>query len=206
MNNLPEYRKRAIGTLARILLKLEESKLQPVDLGLDNLIRKALNLPSRPSDDRCYGWIPPTEIKKNFKTSPKGITLITKYEGLRLKAYRCPAGVWTIGYGHTEKTFSGEEITLQEAYKRLYVDLIRFERTINNCVKVEINQNQFDALVSLTFNIGTNAFLKSYLLQKLNEGNYAAAANQFLLWVNANGKKLEGLVKRRQEEKELFLS
>jgi len=84
-------------------------------------------------------------------------------------------------------------------------DLKKFERTVNEAVTVPLNQNQFDALVSLTYNIGSGAFEKSTLVKKLNTGDYTGAANQYDVWVNAGGKRLQGLVNRRAKEKELFL-
>ena len=84
-------------------------------------------------------------------------------------------------------------------------DLKAFEQTVNNTVKVPLNQNQFDALVSLAYNIGSTAFKNSTLVKRLNEGNYKAAANQFNVWVNAGGKRMQGLVNRRAAERTLFL-
>lgn len=145
-----------------------------------------------------------------MKTSNKGMTLIKEAEGCKLKAYLCPAGVLTIGYGHTGKdVVEGLVITEEQAEKLLKKDLEKFEKAVEKYVEVEINQNHFDALVSLAFNIGTGAFAKSTLLKKLNAGDYAGAAEQFLVWnkatVDGVKKELEGLKKRRQKERALFL-
>ena len=140
-----------------------------------------------------------------MKTSDKGIDLIKKYEGCYLKAYKCPAGVWTIGYGHTNGVKSGMVITKDQAVTYLKNDLITYERAVNSYVKVPLTQNQFDALVSFSFNCGTAALKHSTLLKKLNSGYYDGAANEFTKWNKSNGKVLNGLVRRRQEEKELFL-
>ena len=137
--------------------------------------------------------------------STNGIELIKQFEGCRLKAYKCPAGIWTIGYGHTSGVKEGQTITRAEAEQLLKEDLARFERVINNIVKIEINQNQFDALVSFSYNLGVGALNNSTLLRLLNKGDYNGAAEQFNRWVYAGGKKLTGLVKRRTAEKELFL-
>ncbi len=137
--------------------------------------------------------------------STNGIELIKQFEGCVLKAYKCPAGIWTIGYGHTAGVIEGQTITRAEAEGLLKQDLARFERVINNIVKVEINQNQFDALVSFSYNLGSGALNNSTLLRLLNKGDYNGAAEQFDRWVYAGGKKLAGLVKRRTAEKELFL-
>lgn len=142
-----------------------------------------------------------------MKTSLAGLRLIKKFEGLRLKAYICPAGVLTIGYGSTGAHVKPEMvITAAEAEALLIKDLARFENAINRLVKVPLNQNQFDALASFIFNIGIGAFEKSTLLRILNTGNYNAAADQFGRWTRGGGVVLEGLVKRRKEEKNLFLA
>lgn len=140
-----------------------------------------------------------------MKISKQGIELIKKYEGLRLKAYKCPSNIWTIGYGHTKNVVKGMYITGKQAESFLKDDLKVFEEAVNSYVKVELNQNQFDALVSFSFNCGTGSLKKSTLLKKLNNKNYEEAANEFLRWNKSNGIVLEGLVKRRKEERELFL-
>lgn len=140
-----------------------------------------------------------------MKTSDVGIELIKKYEGCVLKAYKCPSGVWTIGYGHTNGVKSGMQITKAQALDYLKQDLNVFEKAVTDYVKVPLNQNQFDALVSFSFNCGTGALKTSTLLKKLNSCDYSGAANELLKWNKSNGKVLNGLVKRRQEEKKLFL-
>ena len=140
-----------------------------------------------------------------MKTSNVGIELIKKYEGCVLKAYKCPSGVWTIGYGHTNGVKSGMQITKAQALDYLKQDLSIYEKAVTKYVKVPLNQNQFDALVSFSFNCGAGALKTSTLLQKLNSSNYNGAANEFLKWNKSNGKVLNGLVRRREEEKELFL-
>jgi lysozyme len=142
--------------------------------------------------------------------SPSGVDLICNFEGLRLKAYDDGVGVWTIGYGTTKypngiRVKKGDTCTLEQAKAYMQNDLKAFERTVNDAVNVSINQNQFDALVSLAYNIGATAFKKSTLVKRLNEGNYKAAANQFNVWVNAGGKRMQGLVNRRAAERALFL-
>lgn len=142
--------------------------------------------------------------------SPSGVDLICNFEGLRLKAYDDGVGVWTIGFGTTKypngiRVKKGDTCTLDQAKAYMQNDLKAFERTVNDAVNVSINQNQFDALVSLAYNIGATAFKKSTLVKRLNEGNYKAAANQFNVWVNAGGKRMQGLVNRRAAERALFL-
>ena len=138
--------------------------------------------------------------------SQNGIDLIKQFEGLRLEAYQCSAGVWTIGFGHTNGVKQGDKITLAQAEDFLRSDLEKFENAINNLVNVELNQNQFDALVSFVFNIGINAFKKSTMLKFLNNNSFPLAAGQFDRWIYANGNVVAGLINRRKKEKELFLS
>ena len=139
-----------------------------------------------------------------MQLSEKGKALIKKYEGLRLCAYKCPAGVWTIGYGHTADVLEGQKISEKQADEFFDKDIKQFEDAVNSLVKVPLKQGQFDALVSFVYNVGKTAFANSTLLKLLNQKKYTAAANQFTRWVYANGKKLQGLVKRREEEKFLF--
>ena len=140
-----------------------------------------------------------------MKTSQKGIDLIKKFEGCRLEAYRCPAGVWTIGYGHTKGVQNGLKITQAQAEEFLREDLRIYEQAVESCVKVPLSQNQFDALVSFCYNCGGEALRTSTLLRLLNESKYSEAGEQFLRWNKAGGKVLVGLTRRREEEKEMIL-
>lgn len=141
-----------------------------------------------------------------MQTSTKGIELIQRFEGLELTAYLCPAGVWTIGYGHTGDVKEGDRVTRAEATALLQKDLKRFERVVESSIDVSLTQEQFDALVSFTYNLGGGALRKSTLRRILNQGDYQGAAEEFLRWVKAGGKTLKGLVRRRAAERELFLS
>ncbi|WP_438455325.1 lysozyme [Vreelandella venusta] len=141
-----------------------------------------------------------------MRLSPSGLELIKGHEGLRLSAYQDVAGVWTIGYGHTGSAKPGMTITNKQADELLRNDVEQFENAVNNLVHVSLNQNQFDALVSFTFNLGRAALYRSTLLRKLNAGDYVGAANEFGRWVNAGGKPWPGLIRRRKEERELFES
>ena len=137
--------------------------------------------------------------------------MICEFEGKRLVAYDDGVGVWTIGFGTIKypngvRVKKGDTCTLDQAKEYMRHDLIEFEHTVNSSVKVPLNQNQFDALVSLAYNIGSNAFKSSTLVKKLNAGDYQGAADQFNAWVNAGGKRMQGLVNRRDREKLLFLS
>lgn len=137
----------------------------------------------------------------------RGLELIKKFEGLSLRAYRDPVGIWTIGYGHTgPEVGRGDVITRTEAERLLRSDLDRFESSVQRLVKVPLNSNQFSALVSFTYNVGAGNLGKSTLLKLLNRRNYQGAADQFPKWVYGGGKVLSGLVRRRREERALFLS
>lgn len=138
--------------------------------------------------------------------SDNGLNLIKKFEGLRLKAYRCPAGKLSIGYGHTYGVKPTDIINEAEATELLIKDVFNCEGVINHFVKKTLNQGQYDALCSFIFNVGSGNFQRSTLLRKLNQADYEGAANEFLKWVYSKGKKLPGLVKRRTAERELFIS
>ncbi len=139
--------------------------------------------------------------------SEKGINLIKEFEGCKLESYKCSAGVWTIGYGHTgAEVHEGMKITQEQAEQYLKTDLTIHCNNVEKLVNVPLNQNQFDALVSLEYNIGYNAFKSSTLLKLLNQKKYKEAAEQFTRWKYAGGKVLAGLVRRREKEKALFLS
>lgn len=147
------------------------------------------------------------ELKMRRKINKRGLELIKRFEGLSLKAYKCPAGKLTIGYGHTGSDVLPNSVWTQEyAEKMLLKDLAYFEKEVEKAVKRPITDNQFSALVSLAYNIGVRNFLQSTLLKKLNVGNYQGAADEFLRWCRAKGIILKGLQYRRQAERELFLN
>lgn len=144
-----------------------------------------------------------------MKTSNVGINLISSFEDTKLKAYDDGVGVWTIGIGTTIypnglKVKKGDVCTLEQAKSYFAHDLKSFEKTVNDSVKVDLTQNQFDALVSLTYNIGSTAFKNSTLLKKLNAKDFNGAADQFKVWNIGGGKVLKGLVRRREAERALF--
>jgi Phage-related lysozyme (muraminidase) len=140
-----------------------------------------------------------------MKTSELGLNLIKHFEGLRLQAYQCSAGVWTVGYGHTSGVHPGDIIDEVQAGIFLRNDIAASESTVMRFVTVALSQHQFDALVSFVFNLGSGNFATSTLLRKLNAGDYAVAAEEFPRWVHAGGKPLMGLVRRREAERNLFM-
>ncbi len=139
--------------------------------------------------------------------SENGLDLIRKHEGLRLQAYLCPAGVLTIGYGHTGADVkTGMKIDISQANALLSKDVERFEKSVNDLVRVPMTQGMFDALVGFAFNLGAGSLKGSTLLAKLNANDSQGAADEFLRWNKANGKVLDGLTARRESERELFLA
>ena len=139
-----------------------------------------------------------------MKTGDKGLALIKEFEGFRALAYLCPAGVWTIGWGHTRGVTENDLVSEELATDMLVEDLEFSEAAVDLNVKVPLNQNQLDALVSFTFNLGQGALAQSTLLKLLNAGDYAGAAAQFGRWVKAGNQTLPGLVRRRAAERALF--
>lgn len=150
-----------------------------------------------------------------MKTSQNGINMIKAFEGLHkvksdgnVRSYRDPAGRWTIGYGHTRGVKSGMVITPEEAEEFLSQDLVETEEVVERLVKVDLTQNQFDALVSFVFNLGQGNFRSSTLLRKLNREEYDSAAEEFIKWnkarVQGELKPLPGLTRRRAAESALF--
>lgn len=152
-------------------------------------------------------------MEKITKISQKGIDLIKKYEGFSAKPYLCPAQIPTIGYGATYYE-DGKKVTLQDSLitedrgvELLKHLLVTFEKSVDSFCRDDINQNQFDALVSFAYNLGTGSLKSSTLLKKVN-ANPAdpTIKDEFMKWVNAGGKKLPGLVKRRTDEAALYFS
>ena len=149
---------------------------------------------------------------KKMKVSKQAIKMIKHHEGVRYDPYQCPAGLWTIGVGHLigdgkslpkgwDRTFKESEVD-----QILADDLQRFENGVLRLTKVPLNQNQFDALVSFSFNVGLGNYQASTLRAKLNRGEYDAAADEFQKWRKAAGKVLNGLVVRRADERNLFVT
>lgn len=152
----------------------------------------------------------PTEAVSDRHVSDHGRRCIENFEGLRLTAYQDQVGVWTIGYGHTAGVRQGQVLTRDQADEFLVGDLAVAESAVCRLVTVPLTANQFDALVSFTFNVGVGALTESTLLRELNTSEYQAAADQFDRWVHGerNGVAVElaALVTRRAEEHALFLA
>lgn len=144
------------------------------------------------------------------RVNKESLDLIKSFEGLENKAYKDAVGVWTIGYGHTAMAGpptpkAGMVITNAEAEELLLKDLKKYEAPVIRLVKVPINDNQYGALVSFTYNLGEGNFSKSTLLKKVNAKDFVGAAKEFAKWDKAGGKVLKGLTRRRAAEAALFL-
>lgn len=144
-----------------------------------------------------------------MKISQACIDLVKRFEGFCGTAYRCPAGKLTLGYGHTDGVKVGDTITQEQAERQLAHDLSLYAAAILRALdadEIEVTQGQLDALVSFAYNVGCTALLKSTLWRKLKDGDIQGAADEFGRWTKAGGIILPGLVKRRQAERNLFLS
>ena len=145
----------------------------------------------------------------DLKISATGIDLICRFEGFKAQKYFCAAGKPTIGYGHVilsnEHHLNAAKLTVTQAKAIMAKDLGKFEQAVVKAIKVPVSQHQFDAMVSLAFNIGAAAFADSTLVKKLNKQDYQGAADEFLRWNKAGGKVLDGLTHRRIVERQLFL-
>ena len=139
-----------------------------------------------------------------MKISQEGIDLIKHFEGCELESYRCSANVLTIGYGTTKNVVEGMKISQHQAEELLMKDLEEFEEYVEDLIDVPLEQNQFDALVAWTYNLGPTNLKTSTLRKVLNKGAYDDVAKQIKRWNKANGKVLKGLVRRRNAEAELF--
>ena len=146
------------------------------------------------------------------QVSERGLNLIKDFEGLSLEAYKCPAGIWTIGYGHTKDVHQGQVITTDQAETLLKEDLHDARKWVSLAFQgLDITQGMYDACVSLAFNIGCKNFNRSTLKRLVVLGDYQGAANEFLRWDKARGpdgvlRPVAGLTRRRQAEKQLFIS
>jgi lysozyme len=137
--------------------------------------------------------------------SDEGLDLIKHFEGCELEAYKCPAGVWTIGYGHTKGVLEGDKWTQEKADFMLQRELEEeYEQYVNDYVHVPLNQQQFDALCSWVYNLGSSNLKSSTLLKKLNNSEYEEIPAQIKRWNKVKGQVLQGLVRRREAEALLF--
>ena len=144
-----------------------------------------------------------------MRMSAAGLATVKEFEGLRLKAYKCPASVWTIGYGHTSAAGApivnpDLVITKDEAEEVLERDMEQYEEGVRKYVKVDLTQGQFDALVDFAYNAGVGALQKSTLLKKVNAEKFDEVPAEFMKWTKGGGKELPGLVRRRRAEVKLW--
>lgn len=136
--------------------------------------------------------------------NPYALDLIKKFEGCSLRAYKDSGGVWTIGYGSTDRVTPDETITPTEAERRLEDRLEAIEKEIDPMIKFPLSQRQMGACLSLTYNIGVKAFSRSTVLRMINMAKLDEVGKSFLLWTYVKGQFCEGLLNRRRAEKDLF--
>ncbi len=147
-----------------------------------------------------------------MKAGVEAVRIIKEYEGLMLTAYKCPAGIWTIGWGHTKGVKEGQRVSVEQALRLLQADIADVAAGVNSLLNVAVTQYQFDALVSFAFNVGLDidadtkaeGLGDSRLLELVNAAEYTLASLEFPKWVYGGGKVLGGLVARRRQEQELF--
>jgi len=135
-----------------------------------------------------------------MKTSAEGVALIKKFEGCKLQSYLCSADVWTLGFGHTRGVKEGDSCTQEQAEQTLVDDLFEFEKYVHKHVNVALDQNQFDALVAWTFNLGPTNLRESTLLKRVNEERFSDVPTEIRRWNRAGGEVVQGLVRRRAAE------
>lgn len=148
---------------------------------------------------------PPRQPADQYRTNEECIDIIKEFGGLSLQAYSDQKGNWYIGYGHSQGVTEGMTITEAKAEQLLRDDLRAFEESVSRLVKVNISENEFSAMVCLTYNIGPGAFSESTVLRKVNEQEWDEAADAILLWNKVNGQVNDNLVSRREKERALFL-
>jgi len=143
-------------------------------------------------------------IRNKMKISEDGLELIKKFEGCETTAYQDSVGVWTIGFGHTKGVEEGQTCSIEDAESMLADEMDEYEGYINNMVKVDLQQHEFDALVAWVYNLGPTNLGESTMLKVLNGGQFDRVPEEMNRWTRAGGKILEGLVRRRQAESLMF--
>ena len=143
-------------------------------------------------------------IRNKMKISENGLELIKKFEGCETTAYQDSVGVWTIGFGHTKGVEEGQTCSIEDAESMLADEMDEYEGYINNMVKVDLQQHEFDALVAWVYNLGPTNLGESTMLKVLNGGQFDRVPDEMNRWTRAGGEILEGLVRRRQAESLMF--
>ena len=143
-------------------------------------------------------------IRNKMKISEDGLELIKKFEGCETTAYQDSVGVWTIGFGHTKGVEEGQTCSIEDAESMLADEMDEYEGYINNMVKVDLQQHEFDALVAWVYNLGPTNLGESTMLKVLNGGQFDRVPDEMNRWTRAGGEILEGLVRRRQAESLMF--
>jgi lysozyme len=180
--------------------------LTPPSLGVVGMFPRGLNAMVAGfrimEDLNGFDAVVPESLRRRINED--GVALIRNFEGLHLAPYLCPAKIWTIGYGHTRTVRAGMRITAEQAGQLLEDDLRIAERAVARLVRVPLSDNQFSALVSFVFNVGTTNFERSTLLRLLNRGWYEQVPAQLTRWNRASGEVLGGLARRRAAEAKLW--
>ncbi|WP_110641810.1 lysozyme [Salinicola sp. CPA57] len=146
------------------------------------------------------------QIKTTRAISDDGIERLIERESVELTAYQDVAGIWTIGVGHTgADVYEGLTVTYDQAISLLHADIERFETVVNRCIDVYLEQHEYDALVSLAFNIGVHAFKTSTVVRLINANDFLGAADAFMMWKKAGARVVQGLINRRKDERAQFL-
>lgn len=144
--------------------------------------------------------------KKALTFSAASLIALATWEGFESKPYKDIGGVWTDGFGNTNQVVPNKSVTVPQALDRLNKNLNEFEATVNRCITKPMTQGQYDAFVKFSFNVGSNAFCRSTLVRKFNEGDSTGACNELRRWVFVKGRRVQGLVNRREAERKLCMS
>jgi lysozyme len=144
--------------------------------------------------------------KKVVTFSAAGLIALATWEGFESNPYKDIGGVWTDGFGNTNQVVPNKVLTVPQALDRLNKNVNEFEATVNRCITQPTTQGQYDAFVKFSFNVGSNAFCKSTLVKKFNSGDSAGACNELSKWVFVKGRRVQGLVNRREAERSMCLS
>ena len=202
-----------MSTINELLLILSDpSQVRDIQNSLNFLVPPVADEPVKPDGffgprtGRLLGRaIAQNRLLPKHTINDAGVKLVAGFEGFKDTAYLCPGDVWTIGYGHTHNVKEGDTMSRETAWEVLKVDLRHAEGCVTRLVKVPIGPNMFSALVSWAFNVGEGNAEESTLMRLLNHRNFQAAADEFPKWKYAGGGILDGLVRRRQAERALFL-
>jgi len=188
-----------------ITISIIKDGIEPLPKPTNSPVANSISLPATPVAEKSTA-VEAIAVDTLKRINKNGLLLIKSFEGLRLQAYQDAVGIWTIGYGTTRGVQPNMRISEAQAEQFLQEDLARFEKAIHEAVTVPVNDNQFSALVSFTYNVGSGALRSSTLLRLLNaRTDLRKVSDEFPRWNRAGGQILAGLTRRRQAERALFL-